>query len=254
MAKQNSIIIFTGKLGNMIGYYRKGSYFLRSAPESVRQTAATRQAAQRFGIASRKGALIRSAFDSKLDVHGDGSHINRLNSVLIRAGGKSIQSVIGFQFNQHAGIERFFTVAPVLTPEGTFHIPAQALSTGKDTTSLEVKIIAARVSFGLQQVVNVASAIITIDPKQPFTGISFSVDVPGTGTLMIAVQARGMRHDGPSVNRKDMVADIVGVMEPQEVTYKAVVIHPPHAIADQPSAIFDARWDAVTTRNFIQRE
>ncbi len=85
MAKQISLITFTGKLGNLIGYERGGKYFLRSMPEIVRQTTATRRAAQRFGIASRKAALIRSAFYDELDIHCDSSHVNRLNRILIGA-------------------------------------------------------------------------------------------------------------------------------------------------------------------------
>ena len=75
MATQNSIIPFTGKLGNLIGYERNGKYFLRSMPEIVRQTAATRRAARRFGLASCKAALIRNAFYDDLDIRYDSSHI-----------------------------------------------------------------------------------------------------------------------------------------------------------------------------------
>jgi hypothetical protein len=34
MAKQNSLIPFTGTLGNLIGYQRNGEFFLRSKPET----------------------------------------------------------------------------------------------------------------------------------------------------------------------------------------------------------------------------
>ncbi|MGF6844776.1 hypothetical protein QFZ51_000011 [Chitinophaga sp. W3I9] len=40
MGKQVGIISFTGKLGNLIGYRRNGQYFVRTMPETVRQTAA----------------------------------------------------------------------------------------------------------------------------------------------------------------------------------------------------------------------
>lgn len=65
MARQNSLIIFTGKLGNLIGYQRNGRYFLRSAPEKVKQTPATRRAARRFGMISKKAALIRKQFTAE---------------------------------------------------------------------------------------------------------------------------------------------------------------------------------------------
>ncbi|MGF6848238.1 hypothetical protein QFZ51_003473 [Chitinophaga sp. W3I9] len=50
MAKQTGILPFTGKLGNLIGYRRNGSYFVRSMPEEVKQTTATRQSSRNFGV------------------------------------------------------------------------------------------------------------------------------------------------------------------------------------------------------------
>lgn len=61
MGKQQGIFKCTGKLDNVIGYRRNGVYCVRTMPEKVRQTAAARRAAQRFGIASRKGKLIGRA-------------------------------------------------------------------------------------------------------------------------------------------------------------------------------------------------
>jgi hypothetical protein len=254
MAKQISIITFTGRLGNMIGYRRKGEYFLRSMPESVRQTAATRRAAERFGIASKKGALIRSVFSHALDVRGDDGHINRLNKYLIQAAGKSVSAIKGFRFNQHAGIDRFFTIAPTLTKEGTLHIPAQYLSGGKGIKGLEVKVIATRISFATQRVINTASVMITIDPLQPFAGTSLSMDVPGIGTLVVVLQVRSLRSDGVTCNRKDLAADIVGVLEPQaqQRIYKAVYERPVWLMQPQ-EALFSPICSEIGT-SVIQRE
>jgi hypothetical protein len=134
MATQMSVIPFTGKLGNLIGYKRNGKYFLRSMPECVRQTAATRRASRRFGIASRKGAFIRNAFYSHLDIHCDGGHINRLNRVLIAAGDNHA-AITGFRFNQHTGVDRFFAVAPRLLRNGILNIPAQTIARYKGITA-----------------------------------------------------------------------------------------------------------------------
>src|SRR5262245_40815079 len=118
MAKQTSILTFTGKLGNLVGYRRNGKHCLRSMPVNVRQTAATRHAAQRFGMASKKGALIRNAFTSILDVRCDSSHINRLTSTLIPSAGKDTTSLTGFRFNRQTGTDSFFALAPRLSPNG----------------------------------------------------------------------------------------------------------------------------------------
>ena len=91
MAKQTGPFFFTGKLDTVIGYERNGVHFLRSMPARVKQTTATRQAARNFGIASRKGRLIRKAFAPHLDLRCDGAFVNRLNKVLIQSGVQGIK-------------------------------------------------------------------------------------------------------------------------------------------------------------------
>lgn len=214
MAKQHSLIPFTGTLGNLIGYQRNGEYFLRSRPETVRQTVATRRAARRFGIASRKGALIRNAFYGELDIHCDSGHINRLNKVLIAAAGNNA-AMTGFRFNQHTGIDRFFAVAPKLSNDGLLHIPPQALGQHKSVTALEVKVIAAHIDFGTRQVTATETATMVIDPREPFGGAEIGLEVSGRGTLVITLQVRGIQKDGLSGNRQCLAADIIAVKEPR---------------------------------------
>jgi len=214
MAKQTSIIPFTGKLGNLIGYERNGEYFLRSMPEIVRQTHATRRAARRFGMASRKGALIRHAFYSDLDIRCDSGHINRLNKALIAAGSNHA-AITGFRLNQHTGTDRFFTVAPRLLRNDILHIPSQTIAQYKGITALEVKVIAARIDFIRGQVTGTTTTILTINPGMSFEETNIPLDVPGAGTLVITLQVRGMHKDGASCNRQHLAADIIAVAAPQ---------------------------------------
>ena len=117
MALQVGIHKFTGRLDNVIGYRRNGRYFFRSMPDKVRQTAATKRAARSFGIASRKGKLIRSAFRPHLDVRYDCSLVNRLNKLVIQAGRNNFPDLQGFHFNRHTGLEKLFTI-PLTEGEG----------------------------------------------------------------------------------------------------------------------------------------
>ncbi|MGO4292787.1 hypothetical protein [Chitinophaga sp. RAB17] len=218
MAKQMSIISFTGKLGNLIGYKRNGQYFLRSMPQSVQQTAATRRASRRFGIASRKAAFIRHAFYGHLDIHCDGGHINRLNKLLIAAGDHHA-AITGFRFNQHTGVDRFFTVAPRLLPNGILNIPAQPIAGYKGITALEVKVIATRIDFTSRQVVGSETVTLMIAPDTTFQETNVSLEVPGQGSLVVVLQVRAMYGDGPSGNRQYMAADIIAVAAPQVPKY-----------------------------------
>lgn len=214
MAKQNSLITFTGRLGNLIGYERNGKYFLRTMPEIVRQTAATRRAARRFGMASKKGGLIRHAFYDDLDIHCDSSHVNRLNKVLIAASGNN-GAIVGFRFNQYAGIDRFFTAAPKLFGDGILHIPPQVLAQHKNITALEVKVIAACIDFTTRQVTDTETVVMMIDALETFAGAKVPLNVSGRGTLVVTLQVRGMQQDALSCNRQYLAADIIAVKEPK---------------------------------------
>ncbi|PWV46554.1 hypothetical protein [Chitinophaga sp. S165] len=215
MARQTSLITFTGRLGNVIGYCRDGEHFLRSMPETVRQTTGTLRAARRFGAASRKGALIRSAFTNELDIHCDGGHVNRLNKAFIRSGNNIMAALKGFRFNQQTGTERFFSIAPELSGTDLLHIPAQVLPEIKGVTALEVKVIATRVNFGTQQVVDVETAITVLDLSEPFAGATLPVNVPGRGILVVTLQVRAINGENPSCNSKYMAADVIAVLLPQ---------------------------------------
>ena len=211
---------FTGRLGNLIGYQRNGQYFLRSMPETVHQTIATRHAAKRFGVASQRGALIRHAFYADLDICCDNSHVNRLNKMLIAAGNNT--AVTGFRFNQHTGINHFFGIAPTLSRDEILHLAPQGIARHKGITALEVKVIAVRINFVTRQVTGSDVAVMMIDPRHPFTGADIPLEVSGNGTLIVTLQVRGMYPGNASCNQRFLAADIVAVLPRQvaERSYK----------------------------------
>lgn len=226
MGKQKGIFKFTGRVDNLIGYRRNGVYCVRTMPGTVRQTAATRRAARSFGIASRKGKLIRRALCPYMDTHYDRSYVNRLNKELILAGSHNLQALKGFRFNKHNTVGNLFLAPPVLTPEGQVHIPAQELhelDLGKGAL-LEVTVIAAKINFSEQRVVSADAVTEVIDLAMPFDGLTFYVPAPGKGTLILAIQARtcdicnGERS--PVGGRRFMAADIISVIPPHVLKQK----------------------------------
>lgn len=210
MAKQTGLIQFTGKLGNVIGYRRNGAWCMRSLPEKVRQTTATRQASRNFGIASRKGKLIRQAIVPHLDIFPNGTMGNCLNKALIHAG-KNLHSLEGFRFNSHCGVEKFFSQQPVISPHGILQIPAQSLPEQEAGTTLEIKAIAVRVNFITGKTTGSRTATITADVHTPFNGASMELMVPGKGTLLLVLQVRLFKAGAASYNRRFMAADILHV-------------------------------------------
>jgi len=221
MALQSGVLKFTGRLQNVIGYRRNGKYFLRSMPDKVRQTAATKRAARHFGMASRKGKLIRKAFRFHLDMRYDGTLVNRLNKLFIQAGKDRFPNFQGFHFNRHTGLEKLFVLPPVFTVNGTLHIPAQELLPQGNNTHIELRLIATRISFTENRVIStdVSTAIIELN-NEPFNGMALSVPVEGEGALIVALQYRSCKASNgilyPSGDRRYMAADIISIAVPAE--------------------------------------
>jgi hypothetical protein len=191
-------------------------------PETVRQTHATRQAARDFGMASRKGKLIRRAIAPHLDFPPGGSLVNRLNKVLIKSGKDHKAALTGFQWNSRTGTDQFFTQPPTISSDGTLNIPAQSLQTHCQATHLEIKLIATRISFATQQLLHSSITAVMVDLNTPFNGAALHVDISGKGTLLLVLQVRGYK-DGVAVNdRKCVAADILAVVPP--VATKQLVI------------------------------
>ncbi len=221
MAKQTGLIQFTGKLGNVIGYRRNGAWCMRSLPEKVRQTTATRQASRNFGIASSKGKLIRQAIVPHLDIFPGGSMGNCLNKALIHAG-KSLQSLEGFRFNHYTGVEKFFCIQPVILPGGVIQIPAQSLPEQEAGTLLEIKAIAVRINFTTRKITGSRTATITADLHTPFNGATLEVMAPGKDTLILVLQARLFKAGASSHNRRFVAANIVSIGAPTPARKKQV--------------------------------
>jgi hypothetical protein len=191
-------------------------------PDKVRQTGATRRAARHFGIASRKGKLIRKAFHPHLDMRYDGTLVNRLNKLFIQAGRDHFPNLQHFHFNRHTGIEKLFVEQPVFTANGTLHIPAQELLPQGSNTHIELRLIATRISFAENRVIStdVSTAIIELNEDEPFNGMAMNVPIDGKGTLIVALQYRSCKecngHFSFSGDRRYMAADVIHINVPAE--------------------------------------
>ncbi|QEC41554.1 hypothetical protein [Pseudobacter ginsenosidimutans] len=215
MAIQTGQIRFTGRIGDLIGYYRNGVHCLRSRPAKVHQTKATRQAAQQFGIASRKGKLIRQAFAPHLNGRKDGGWVNRLNKTLIQSG---LEGLKGYRFNQQTGIETFF---PQFTIDhnNLLQIPAQVLpALPRKVTHLEVKLIAASINFNTGRVISTVSQSRFLDLKQSFEGLQFNAIAPKQGTLILALQVNAFQDNLPLLDKRYLATDLIAIQIPAKET------------------------------------
>lgn len=219
MARQTGKFPFIGRVGNMIGYKRNGVYYMRSVPEKVTQTKATKKAANNFGKASNKGGLIRNALKPHLDVICDKSHVYRLNSKLIKS--SDLRNLPGFRFNNKTGIDQYFHMKPVLTENNILQIPKQQIPDIFKHTLLDIKLIATKIDLGAKRIIDTVSHAVRINSDKPFSGLQFEVNIPGNGTLIMALQVRGLFEDGaPSHDKRWAVADIIAVVPQNEQTGK----------------------------------
>ncbi len=211
----------------MIAYRRGGKYCLRSRPQTVRQTDNTRRSAQWFGAASRKGALIRSAFADELDIPHYGRHVNQLNKRIVHAGRNNHAGLKGFHFNPYTSVNSLFHMPITFSRDGRLHLPPQHFEAIGGAEQLEFKVIGKRIDFTTGRVTGSDTALLMITrdqmtsryeqaPKRPFEGAELSIDVPGKGTLLVVLQVRVHREDYASCNLKYNAADIIAMQEEQK--------------------------------------
>ncbi len=212
MAKQAGIVLFTGKLENQVGYHRNGKYFIRTVPQKVQQTLATRQSAREFGIASRNAKLIRQAIGPLLDMTPDNTCVNRLNKALISAGKIRLQEIRGFRFNKHTAVSQFFCVQPQPMPGGIWHIPAQQLLSRGNATHLHITAIAVRISFMHQRVLSSIARTLIVDLNEPFNGAELAINLRGSGTLLHILQVTTSLNQSALASRRYNAADIMLVV------------------------------------------
>jgi hypothetical protein len=206
MARQTSMLTFTGRLGQLSGFRRNGKHYFRNRPDGIHHTPNMKRAAQRFGQASRTGAFIRKA----LGISGDGGHVNRFTKLLIPSAGVDLDTLIGLQFNKSKKISSHFFKLPVLRSNGVLFIPAQTFPKG--TRHLAIKLIAVRIDLQTRKVIGSHTAVINIDTSQQFDGAELCASVQGTGTLITAL----------CVNDS---AAIIAVKETQAVCKRPVELH-----------------------------
>ncbi|SDF52768.1 hypothetical protein [Chitinophaga filiformis] len=164
MPRQNSIIPLSGRMADLVYYYRKDkrgrkNYYVRRAPEDVHQTAATKKTASDFGTASKASRLIRQALKPYTCKYKDESLHYRLNTVLADilrkdtarpAGEKrllpeNMSALTGFRFNSETRVPKMDYVNIEKDEMLRVKIPG----TNKDMTA---KLIALSIDFEKEKV------------------------------------------------------------------------------------------------------
>jgi hypothetical protein len=246
MAKQNSIIRLSGRLGNQVYYYRKDKknrkqYLVRRAPETVKQSTATKRAATDFGIASKSSALIRNALHEYTQHCYDNTLHYRLNSIMgkiLRADGRrlltaaNMQSLKNFQFNKVSSIDQLLKVTPVIEKNdqddltisfpGAFCHNNHAL---RNTTHLSIKAIGLSVNFTKHTTQQALSEAVIIKIAETHSPVTLQLNKNSRNITLILLEVQSFYevngHLLPSQNKTAYALDVIAIMPPQEQSEEA---------------------------------
>ncbi|PSL24143.1 hypothetical protein [Chitinophaga ginsengisoli] len=181
MPRQNSIIPLSGRMADLVYYYRRDkkgrkNYYVRQAPEEVHQTAATKRTASDFGTASKASRVIRQALKPYTSKYKDESLHYRLNTVLANilrqdaarpAGEKrllpeNMSALTGFRFNIETRVPKMDYVNIKKDENISITIPG----THKDITA---KVITLSIDFEEEKIDLEATEAMTIKETTTIT-------------------------------------------------------------------------------------
>jgi len=236
MSKNTGLLRMTGKIGEYVGYYRKGKQYFRSMPKHVRRSKATQLAATDFGTASKAGKLIRHSLRAELNIRHDDGMINRLNTGMLRIlyagsqqrGSRSFQRnklsmLTGMQFNERTALSRLLRFTPQVVQDGnSLRIAIPALGANDilhapNTTHIEIKAIATGVNLNEGHCREAASDKVLIDFRKPAVATELILPFKaGDEETIVVLQVRAFTEDGgqlyESGNRKYFAADIIDII------------------------------------------
>ncbi|WP_343307867.1 hypothetical protein AAHN97_12020 [Chitinophaga niabensis] len=242
MALQDGIITLTGSLGEIVGYKRKGKLCFRRKAKHVRRSEATKESATDFGAASKAGKLIRQGVRQGLNIRTDHQLVNRLNKELLKVlyasseqrgfrGFKreEIAALAGFSFNKETRLDRLLNFRPkvVQSKEG-LRIALPALTArdirhAKNTTHIEIKVIAVGVNFNGGDYQDAVTDKVMIDFREPAAAKELILPFKaGEEETIVVLQITAYHEWNGSMykldNLKYFAADIIDVIPslPQE--------------------------------------
>ncbi|WP_157986706.1 hypothetical protein [Chitinophaga alhagiae] len=236
MATQASLLKFTGKVGNLIGYRVGKKYYLRSAPEEVRQSPHSKVSSRHFGKASRLGATMRHALHGLLHVKSENKMINRLNSSLLgvlrqddlhrqkRFIPRYFRGLERFCFTTHADLGKVLAVqaAAVRNADGSIEVSVPAIRkhlANPRATHVGFRAVAVCLERGFATAKAAASEMVMLKADEP--SAAFSLTVPADRNtvtcVILEVTCWQVEHGRRYLmgNQKFMAAQIIAVLQPE---------------------------------------
>lgn len=163
MATQTGIY-FIGRKGNIIGSTWKGIPYLRSMPDSICQSEATKRSSSYMGTASGIGAGMRRMFDSLLPEPKSKAMQNRFTGACKKwlqtgplkqpSSGTALPFLTAFEFNEQSPVKERLKVAITLMQDSEWRlfipafVPTAAITAPAGTAIIQLNIAAACYNVG----------------------------------------------------------------------------------------------------------
>lgn len=247
MAKQDSLILMKGTIGDLSFYKTRDGYFVRRktclSGERVKRDPAftrTRENAAEFGRAARAGKLLRMAFEPLMAFASDGRVTSRLAGALVKviradmthpAGQRTIIArhttlLEDFNFNRHGSLHKTFLAAysaSIDRTTGSFTVyvptfnPSASVRTPPGATHLRFTACGVSADFesGFYESAIVHSSEIFLN--KPTTGpISLSAKLPGVSArpILLALCLEFLQEtNGKMYSLKDQAYNAMAIVK-----------------------------------------
>lgn len=236
MGKQTGLITFTGKLGKLIGYEVDGVPLVRSMPDHVERSYATKRSAMDFGTASKAGRVLRRALLGELELPKDGKLVNRINQVLLEIvkadahhfpGQRNIQArhlsaLKGFNLNEATKLDQLLTFQPVLTKnDNSIRVSVRpSFKKAPGTTHIEIKAVVTEVDLAKRKHASPVSESILIDLKAVPDHVDLVLPYSRKEISFVVLQVLPFQMVNRELTLLEdvqyLAADIIGVLLPEK--------------------------------------
>jgi hypothetical protein len=164
MAKQEAVFI-SGKINNLVFYRRSSPYIVRSLPDSVNQSAATKRRSINFGIAARAAKILRQLLAGQLPFPANKSMKSRFGGAISKwlaandaatlPPQHALPYISGFAFNESASISEVWKLTLTVTRinenlmavDIPAFIPAAAIKAPPGSATVHITLAAASCSW-----------------------------------------------------------------------------------------------------------
>lgn len=228
---------FSGRIGPLVGCFRDGKYYYRGRPKKVRQTRATKQSSNYFGLAAKAGKIMRLYLAQSIPNAKDLHMQRRLETCIskwLRADNSlppkpatDISFVNHFNFNAELPLEEKLRMAINFKQTGAgltelqipAFVPVNAAKAPAGTTQLEFCISAVALRLGDDGCFGSSTVTITIpynNTLQDAQQVILPLQTQPGNILIVALQLRyGVQEAGEINYRKfagKSTAAIVGAV------------------------------------------